>query len=189
MTNSTEAFEALRPLQFDTVLDIGSGDGYHAKEFRKIGKNVVTLDIAPPANFVADYMEINLKDFNFNLIWCSHTLEHQANPNLFLKKIFNELSDNGYLAITVPPLKHEIVGGHVTLWNMGILLYNLILAGFDCSEAKAKKYGYNISVIVRKKPAVLPRLKCDFGDIEVLSEFFPIPVHNGFNGDIEEINW
>jgi hypothetical protein len=52
-----------------------------------------------------------------------------------------------------------------------------------------KRYGYNISVIVQKKEANLPVLKYDFGDIEALSEFFPMPVTNGFNGDIEELNW
>ena len=77
--------------------------------------------------------------------------EHQVNPNLFLKKIFNDLKEGGVLAITVPPLKHEIVGGHVTLWNAGLTMYQLVLAGFNCKNISIKSYGYNISVVLKKK--------------------------------------
>ena len=106
-----------------------------------------------------------------------------------MKKCFDDIDEGGIFAVTVPPLKHEIVGGHVTLWNAGLLLYQLILAGFDCSSASVKTYGYNISVIVRKKAATLPRLRMDFGDIEALSHYFPFPVANGFDGRILEVNW
>ena len=68
----------------------------------------------------------------------------------YSEKINSILKEGGVLAITVPPLKNEIVGGHLSLWNSGILLYQLVVAGFDCREAIVKKYGYNISVIVKK---------------------------------------
>lgn len=174
-------------MDFRTVLDIGSG-GNHATIFTDAGKDVVTNNLYD-ADYVGDYLCLGLG--KFDCIWASHVLEHQPNPNLFLKKCFNELNDNGILAITVPPLKNEIVGGHVTLWNAGILLYQLILAGFNCIDASIKTYGYNISVIVRKKPFVMPELKMDSGDIETLTPYFPIPMkgHDMFNGDIKEINW
>ena len=116
-------------------------------------------------------------------------MEHQLNVNHFLKKIFSCLKDDGILAITVPPLKEEIVGGHVSLWNAGLLLYNLILAGFNCKDASVKSYGYNISVIVKKKKAKLPNLKFDNGDIRDLAEFFPFNATEGFDGQIQEWNW
>ena len=47
---------------------------------------------------------------------------------LFLKKVHSLLNEGGYLAIIVPPRKPFIVGGHVTIWNAGLVLYNLILA-------------------------------------------------------------
>jgi hypothetical protein len=71
----------------------------------------------------------------------------------------------------------------------GLLLYNLIIAGFDCSEASVKTYNYNCSVIVKKKPATLPKLRYDTGDIERLSQFFPFDARQGFNGQILELNW
>jgi len=187
------AVKLAKDYSFKTLLDIGSGppQGVNAANFfKELAKDVTRQDINP------DYKPDILGDFNnvatdklYDCIWCSHVLEHQLNPNFFLTKIFHTLKDGGVLAITVPPAKHEIVGGHVTLWNAGLLLYNLILAGFDCKDAAVKSYGYNISVIVNKRTAILPDLLFDAGDINALNEFFPLGVYEGFVGKIEELNW
>lgn len=175
------------------ILDIGSGMGLHAKIMRETTEaEVITLDFEN-ADIIADYNDehFSLIAYKpFDCIWCCHVLEHQLNVNHFLKKIRYDLTEGGVLAITVPPAKHQIVGGHVTLWNAGLLLYNLVLAGFDCSEARIKQYGYNISVIIKKKPIALPKLNYDHGDIAKLAKFFPEPYrHEGFNGDIKKWNW
>lgn len=187
------AVKLAKDYSFKTLLDIGSGppQGVNAANFfKELAKDVTRQDINP------DYKPDILGDFNnvatdklYDCIWCSHVLEHQLNPNFFLTKIFHTLKDGGVLAVTVPPAKHEIVGGHVTLWNAGLLLYNLILAGFDCKDAAVKSYGYNISVIVNKRTAILPELNYDAGDINALNEFFPLGVYEGFDGNIQEINW
>lgn len=182
-----ETLDALLRRDFRTVLDIGSGDGSYANALRAAGKTVSTVNLHAPADHVGDYMGVLF--FPLDAIWCSHVLEHQPNVGLFLRKCYRELKPNGWLAITVPPMKPEIVGGHLTLWNAGLLLYNLILAGFDCSQASVKTYGYNVSVIVSKQPAFIPELKMDFGDIEALAHCFPVPVCNGFDGNITEVNW
>jgi SAM-dependent methyltransferase len=171
-------------MDFHSVLDVGSG-GVHADILRDAGKDVTTINLYD-ADIVGNYLHY---DFKVDCIWASHVLEHQPNPNLFLQKCFRDLNDDGILAITVPPLKHDIVGGHVTLWNAGILLYQLILAGFNCVKASVKTYDYNISVIVRKRPFDMPELKMDFGDIETLNPYFPMLAYNGFNGEIKELNW
>lgn len=170
------------------VLDVGSGTGEHANNIRAKGIEVLTNSLEAPADLICDFLTLR-EEKEFCGIWASHVLEHQPNPNLFLQKCFRLLKDNGILAVTVPPAKREVVGGHVTLWNAGTLLYQLILAGFDCSNASVKSYGYNISVIVRKKEAILPALRMDCGDIERLAKFFPMKVEQGFNGEIKEINW
>lgn len=181
------ALEACLRLGARKAIDIGSGDGLHAARLRAAGVDVLTVSLREPADIVGDYLATEISPVD--LIWASHVLEHQPNPGLFLKKCFADLSDDGWLCVTVPPMKGEIVGGHVTLWNAGLLLYNLILAGFDCRYARVKTYGYNITALVQKRRARLPMLAMDFGDIEALSEFFPMPVCNGFDGHIEEINW
>lgn len=199
--NADQALQlVLREYEFNTVLDIGSGGGMHKKVFEDNGKTVTAVDFGTSVYFQAklgeqsqqvmqvDYLDHEFEE-KFDLIWASHVLEHQVNPNLFLKKIFNDLNDGGVLAVTVPPLKNQIVGGHVTLWNAGLLLYQLVLAGFNCRNPRIKSYGYNISVVVEKQPVSLPVLDNDSGDIARLRDFLPPFACEGFNGDIKEYNW
>lgn len=185
---SLETFNQLVDhFNFNSVLDVGSGNGTFANMFKEKDKEVYTTDILE-SDYQGDFNIIPF-DRTFDCLWVAHTLEHQLNVNYFLKRCFRLLKEDGILAISVPPLKHNIVGGHITLWNGGLLLYNLILAGFDCNEASVKQYGYDISAIVRKKKATLPELNYDHGDIERLAQFFPMNVKQGFNGQLNEINW
>ena len=182
-----------RLLQYDdikTVLDIGSGTGAHATALRNAGRQVTTISLQPPADVIGDFLRWE-NDRLFDAVWACHVLEHQADPGAFLRKCLDELRPGGVLAVTVPPLKHQIVGGHASLWNAGLLLYQLILAGFDCSDARVGTYGYNISVIVRKpiEPIRLPLLTQDCGDIFQLSPYFPAPLKEGFDGRLGNIRW
>lgn len=189
----------LRNYEFATVLDIGCGAGRHSERFRSQGKTVTSLDFCRSDYFqqrpdqenvlVGDYMATDFEQ-PFDCIWASHVLEHQPDPNAFLRKVHRDLNEGGVLAVTVPPLKHEVVGGHVTLWNAGLLLYQLVLAGFDCRNASVKSYGYNISVVVQKVTiAKLPELHFDRGDIDRLQSFLPEGLGEGFNGSIVSLNW
>jgi SAM-dependent methyltransferase len=187
------ALQRLLKFDFITVLDIGSGEGWHADELRKAGKDVLEIGLVPSER--PNYIQIAYEDFNlrrelqFDCIWCCHVLEHQPNVNQFLQKFHNDSKPGALIAITVPPLKHEIVGGHVSLWNAGLLLYNLVLAGFDCREALVRHSEYNITVILRRWPIDLPELRYDAGDIDRLAPFLPAGLKEGFNGQIEELNW
>jgi SAM-dependent methyltransferase len=192
-------------IHFQTVLDIGCGIGQHTKAFKEAGYDVTPIDHVSQFHgvHVMEYgnnkslldkntasLELGLGNEYFDLIWCSHCLEHQRNVGAFLDCIYWDLKLGGWLAVTVPPMKNEIVGGHVSLWNAGLLLYNLILAGFDCSQAKVKTYGYNCSVIVQKVPVELPNnLHYNKNDIEKLKPWFPNFFYHGVNGDIKEWNW
>jgi len=199
-TKPLMAAEALDKLlaeyEFSTVLDVGCGSGRHLERFRAAGKRASGIDIVGLAEgvLVADYLRHEFEQ-PFDCLWTSHVLEHQLNVNFFLRKVFADLREGGVLAVTVPPLKHAIVGGHVTLWNAGLVLYNLVLAGFDCREARLKQYGYNISVITPKIPAAIPygELHYDDGDIDLLAPFFPqhprLPICQGFCGDIRQLRW
>jgi SAM-dependent methyltransferase len=171
------------------VLNIGDvNTSPHTMLMREHGLDVTTISYCDGSDIVGDYNVeyCGGKSNAFDAIWCAHCLEHQLNVHDFLRKIFLECKEDGVVCITVPPLKHEIVGGHVSLWNAGLLIYNMILAEFDCSHAKVIVDGYNISVLVRKKQAYLPELSYDTGDIEKLARYFPFPVKQGFNGDIKE---
>lgn len=182
------ALEMCLKLKGKTVLDVGSGTGQHAERFRATGWTATTVDLQE-ADIVGDFMEIDFGTQHFDIVWCAHILEHQQNVGLFLKKAISLLNPYGWLAITVPPMKSRVVGGHLAQFNAGILLYNLILAGIDCSAAKVKTYDYNVSVIVQNHEARFPPLKMDKGDIETLAEFFPMAVAQGFDGEIRSLNW
>ena len=166
---------------FKTVLDIGSGTGEHAEYMRDLGRQVTTISLTPPADILRDYIHASFGEYG--AIWCCHVLEHQSNVGLFLGKIYRDLVMGGPLAITVPPLKKKIKGGHLTLWTSGQLIYNLIVAGFDCSQARVKQYDSNISVLLTKKRADLPPLGCNKGDIARIAKFYPKTVKHNDDSD------
>lgn len=192
--------------EFDTVLDVGCGKGMHALAFLESGKKVTGVAYSAQPKFLEDNEDFTYiwGDYNrtkfeeqFDLVWASHVLEHQLNANAFIRRLFKDCKDDGIVAITVPPLKHQIVGGHVSLWNPGLLLYNIVMARYDCSEAIIKQYGYNISVIVKKKPIKkMPKLMMDKDDIERLRPYFPAELFPEgstapftFDGNFNSIGW
>jgi len=209
--------------QFDTVLDIGCGSGEHSKIFKDYGKKVTAIDYGKSPyykNKLNQDIEIIEGEFNqwcrdnwekaggvsFDCIWASHVLEHQSDLDSFFLQLnwFSQsqpLDKPGtIIAITVPPKKDLIVSGHLSIWNAGLLLYNLIVHGLDCRNARILEYGYNISVIFQIEELYLsqklPELAYDSGDLLKLKDFFPEGIEwqkvkndIAFNGDIKELNW
>lgn len=183
---------------FETVLDIGCGAGEHTEAFLRHGKKVTALDYGKSIYFEKNQGRIDtvIGDFNtmefnqqFDCVWASHVLEHQRNVGLFLDKVFQVTREGGCVCISIPPLQDEILGGHLSFWNAGLLLYNMVHAGFDCREAKIRRYDYNICVIVKKKTAQLPELVYDNGDVNRIAAFLPEGFREGFNGNIWLHNW
>ena len=149
----------LKHFDFRAVLDIGSHAQHVTRIFRHLGKKVTTVEVAPgfEADYKGDYLEIDFPN-KFDAIWCSHTLEHQRNVGQFLDKMFDDLRDGGVLALTVPfDLDTNLTFGHCNSFSPLGLLYQLVLAGFDCSEASLRCYNYNIGIIVKKKYNGIPR--------------------------------
>ena len=202
----------LKEYQFHSVLDIGAGALAHSKVFAQHRKAVTAVDFGTSIynqhkvstkageilEVIGDYNQICFAE-KFDCVWASHVLEHQLNVHDFLRKAIDDLREGGVLAISVPPLKHEIVGGHASLWNAGLLLYRLVLAGMDCSSAKVLSYGYNISVIVEKRGSVdLQQIGLDFdaGDIRRIRPYLPpnLPFRpnrfdDPFDGHLINVDW
>lgn len=177
---------------FATVLDIGSGAAKHADAFEAAGKTVTRFDFGKSRAFTDTSGGVLIGDFvsfdcpqRYDLTWASHVLEHTIHTHAFLEKMAAVTTpDTGIVAITVPPAKSAFVGGHVMLWTPALLIYRLVLAGFDCSNAECHVYGYNISVIVpnRRTDVVLDKLAWDLNDIERLQKWFPDDVRAQTDG-------
>ncbi len=184
-------------LDINTVLDVGGGNLLAASYFVSNGKTVDVSDYDTSPYLESHSIEASkirkfiCGDFNqarfkekYNLVWMSHILEHQLNIHEFLLKAVSLVSEGGYIAIAVPPRKPFIVSGHINLFNPGLLVYRLILAGVDCSKAKLFQYDGNICLLAKVTKFNMPNLNYDIGDIEILSNYFPFKVSEGFNGDI-----
>ena len=198
-----DIINATSNLKFDSVLDIGLGEGGASTYFALNGKNVTALGLDIESynypkelfkKFDVEVIESTIDDFKtdkkFDLIWASHVLEHLLNVGLFLEKCKDFLNDDGWLCIMVPPYKDKVVGGHINNgWNMGQLMYNLLLTGYDIKNGHFIQHGYNICAFVQKSKEQLPQIRMDIGDIEATKDLWPIEVKQGFEGNIKEVNW
>ena len=135
-----------------TALDIGSSHGNHTKIMRDFGLKVDQIDKYEENADIND--DFNSYDFKkrYDVIFCSHVIEHQRNIGHFLDKIFDTLSDDGSLVISAPKHPAErFVEGHLQSTIMPILLQNLIFAGFDCLNGKVLSMGgIENSFIIKK---------------------------------------
>ena len=134
------------------VLDIGGALGKHCQIMRTFGLSVDIIDkYEKEAELVGDFNKYNFKN-KYDMIYCSHVIEHQRNQGLFLDKIFDLLNDEGDLVISGPKHPAErFVEGHISTTILPVFLQLLIYAGFDCKEGKMMSLGgIENSFIVKK---------------------------------------
>jgi SAM-dependent methyltransferase len=188
----------IKHYEFQSVLDIGCGDGHETMLLRHLGKEVFTINADPnptfEVDFFGDYLDVKLNR-QFDCVWCSHVLEHVRNPGLFLDKIFDDLKEGGVLALSVPynefnSRPNTFTMGHHNRYNVLLLLYQLVCAGFDCraEHVALKIYNQQVSVILRKKTNGVARFTmAPWVDV---SKFFPVELHQ-YGGEWRhtEINW
>tara|TARA_Y100000034_G_scaffold72127_1_gene86984 strand:+ start:5343 stop:6029 length:687 start_codon:yes stop_codon:yes gene_type:complete len=180
LPHNIASFRLFMEHSFKSVLDIGPGkNNLFIPIMKKKGISVDTVDLHDGATFRGDYNKLNI-DKKYDAIICYNCLEHQNNSNLFLEKLHENLKIGGYLTLSVPPWKHRIVDGHVSCWNAGLLLYNLVLAKWDCSSIKIQTFSDGvvplpqINIMLQKTEKIkLPHLSNDRGDLYQLKDYFP----------------
>ncbi len=140
------------PGQYKRALDIGSGAGVQTMLMRRFGLEVEQLDkYQANAEIREDFIHHEF-DHKYDVVFCSHVVEHQRNPGLFLDKIFDVLADEGVLILSAP--KHEaerFIEGHLTCWFLPLMIQNLIHAGFDCKTGKIISAGAIENCCIVKK--------------------------------------
>lgn len=192
------------------ILDIGTGSGRAARRLSQAGWDVTAtgfdmgayLGASPLPEDIRVIEDVDIcdahqfEDASFDAIWCAHVLEHVSNPGLAMAEIRRLLTPEGWLFITFPPFKTEVVGGHVNNgWTVGSLMYVLADAGFALSEGRFVRHGYNVFGMVQRGPGKLPQgtLRRANGDIEALVQAGRFPkgfaAKQGFNGQIPSVNW
>ena len=139
------------PKKFE-VLDIGGAFGNHSEVMRSFGLSVDLIDkYEEKAEFRGDFNTFNFKK-KYDMIFCSHVIEHQRNQGAFLDKIYDILKDDGDLVISGPTHEAEkFVEGHISTTILPVFLQILIYAGFDCKNGKMMSIaGVENSFIVKK---------------------------------------
>ncbi len=179
-------FDLLRAtdrLAFESVLDIGFGRGGAAICFASVGKSVTALSLTEVGvgypreiadqDYPADLMdEVGIQrdgtDFHvfaaapgtFDAIWAAHVLEHTLDCGQFLRRCHRLLSTEGWLLLSVPPFKHQVVMGHLSVgWNIGLLMHALAVTGFNVRDGHYLKHGYDLAAYVQKGNALGPLIE------------------------------
>jgi len=110
------------PKNVNSILDIGCGNGWVAKEFLPKGKQVYSLDISvtnpavvkklytSPKHFAvtADSFHLPFNDDSFDCVIASEIIEHVFDPSRFIKELFRVVKKGGSLIITTP-YKEKII--------------------------------------------------------------------------------
>lgn len=112
-------------------------------------------------------------------------LHRQRNVGSYLDHAFSLLRVDGVCIVLCPAYSNSVGSGNTSsLWNAGYIIYNLILAGFDCKKSKVSTFENEIQLSAYKSDRV--RKGVSIGDV---ADFFPMEVYQHFNGNIKELNW
>ena len=139
---------------------------FHCRWFRQRGLDTTGIATQLGAELRADALQhgyqacamdlhfLNFADHSFDLVWSHHSLEHSFSPLLALRGMHRVLKPEGWLAVTVPPHKTQIVSGHFNVgWSVGQLIYLLGITGFNLKGGIFLQEGYNIRALVVKPSA------------------------------------
>lgn len=136
------------------ILDAGCGDGTGLKFLYDKGyENLYGVDINPNKYFLAknyigdnrvidsDITNMPFEDEKFDIVWCSHVLEHSYDPITSLKELSRVCKKGGYVLIVVPyPTPHSEVHCGVNDLKLNIMdnanscLNNIKENGFNVEQ-------------------------------------------------------
>ncbi len=192
----------------ETVLDVGIGTGIHTRAFLGIGAKVTGIDIKPDPfewdaecnarllpNYTHTHQAVETLEFKeeaepFDLIWSCHVLEHLPNVQEHLIQLHDYLKDDGWLYIAVPTNSQDRLHvGHLTIWTPALLMYNLICAGWDCSDAKWYTSYQTIGLCMKKKDIQDMSWRCAMPDEAAdMNQYTPVTLRHEHGAWLEN-NW
>jgi SAM-dependent methyltransferase len=132
------------------VLDFGGGDGRIMCPLVSQGCECFVVDYCSSqvsgVHWLGNTLADVPKDQQFDAIFCSHVIEHLANPLAVLIELREHLSSNGVMYVEVPmelwrnlPAKEEPVT-HINFFTSGSLRSLFERAGFQAMYCRHKAY-------------------------------------------------
>lgn len=192
----------LSAYEFDTVLDFGPGTEERSLALFRVGR-MVTMLVAQGKEIERLPEEITVRrgdlqdtilPATFDCIIAAHMLHRQRDPQRFLRRLHELLPEYAILVLTVPALRYPMLHGELSIWSPGLVLYHLILAGFNCSSVKVLTQGEEISVIIEKDSIAAWEEGKPLPPLSSLRRYLPARVDfvlepACFNGDIPNLDW
>lgn len=173
------------------VADCAVGHGNHAMAFLSKGRDVTGIDLSPAKIRHPRYRHLHRSfedcEIEADMVWSCHTLEHVTDTGVMLRAFRDWLKPGGWLALAVPPSPMEYFHvGHLTLWTPAHLLYNLVVAGWDCREARWYTEYHTIGVLVQKTDDIGMRGRTAMpSEIDWLNQYMPVTIEHEGNAWLE----
>lgn len=184
--------------KFNTVLDIGCGHAPYIDMFLGMDMQYTGLDAFQQSTLdkYNDNSNVNLINshiFNYetenkyDCVFSCHVVEHVADTESFIRHKVSFVNDGSVFCILWPKPKPQIVGGHVHIFSPGLMMYNLVRIGLDCSGWKIVEcdYTYGVMGTVRRISDV--KLTYANGELERLNQYFPFDAVQNFHG-VNQVN-
>ena len=94
--------------KYKSCIDIGSGAGVQTEILRHAGLEVFQLDkYSASAEYQVDFVDHKF-DQQFDVVFCSHVIEHQRNVGIFLDKIFDTVYKDPNSEIIVDLINQKV---------------------------------------------------------------------------------
>ncbi|MFC2064943.1 class I SAM-dependent methyltransferase [Chloroflexota bacterium] len=132
------------------ILDFGGGDGRLMRAFEKRGKQCYLVDFSPSFDRHIIKLSNTINDLDqeekFDLLICSHVMEHVSQPLQTLKRLVSHLNEEGWIFIEVPleiwkhpPSQTEPVT-HINFFTPNSLYNLMILSGLNVKSCELASY-------------------------------------------------
>lgn len=160
------------------MLDVGCGAAYQSSLLRSSGRTILSMDIANRAyytnlNVLGDCTYLPFRDNCFDVIYCSHVLEHIQDRRKALLEMIRVANPDGYIYVVVPTLTWKIA----QLLTFYPLNLSLKLKGGFGNVWGGNSFKKMPAVILRPNESIYPKKK---------RRWTP-PVHGAFRSNYEEM--
>jgi 2-polyprenyl-3-methyl-5-hydroxy-6-metoxy-1,4-benzoquinol methylase len=123
--------ELVRPYLTGDVLEVGCGNGrflekllasYFVGTVYGVDSSEAGIEFCKKNIIKGYFYNVNFEDFEppvlFDIIMCYQTIEHIANPGLFIEKFKTMLKPGGMCIITVPNKELDRCTDHLQFWDV-----------------------------------------------------------------------